>query len=244
MGKVLVPRTDGDHEIGIVRAHLEEDAAKTAIHRRADKPDRGRRLLARRLQPWRHAARRDRDRPGRPFVGRRAPLPAAAAANDRRARDLGRGNGEGDPARRRQRVRAPGRLVRAAYPLRAEEHELVPLRRRRGSTPRWRVRSRSTRRAARSSRWPGAATGTLTARRSKEERTTTATSRSPTSCRSSRRRARRAAAGRGAGEPGRADPPAGGRRRARSCRRARHGRPRRALAGDGGGRCRARGGEP
>ena len=28
-GKVLVPTSDGDHEIGIVRAHLEEDAAKT-----------------------------------------------------------------------------------------------------------------------------------------------------------------------------------------------------------------------
>jgi aspartyl-tRNA(Asn)/glutamyl-tRNA(Gln) amidotransferase subunit B len=28
-GKVLVPTVDGDHEIGIVRAHLEEDAAKT-----------------------------------------------------------------------------------------------------------------------------------------------------------------------------------------------------------------------
>ena len=28
-GKVLVPAADGDHEIGIVRAHLEEDAAKT-----------------------------------------------------------------------------------------------------------------------------------------------------------------------------------------------------------------------
>ena len=28
-GKVLVPTGDGDHEVGIVRAHLEEDAAKT-----------------------------------------------------------------------------------------------------------------------------------------------------------------------------------------------------------------------
>ena len=28
-GKVLVPTPDGDHEVGIVRAHLEEDAAKT-----------------------------------------------------------------------------------------------------------------------------------------------------------------------------------------------------------------------
>ena len=28
-GKVLVPTADGDHEVGIVRAHLEEDAAKT-----------------------------------------------------------------------------------------------------------------------------------------------------------------------------------------------------------------------
>ncbi|MGZ4462054.1 MAG: Asp-tRNA(Asn)/Glu-tRNA(Gln) amidotransferase subunit GatB, partial [Gaiellaceae bacterium] len=28
-GKVIVPLEDGEHEVGIVRAHLEEDAAKT-----------------------------------------------------------------------------------------------------------------------------------------------------------------------------------------------------------------------
>jgi aspartyl-tRNA(Asn)/glutamyl-tRNA(Gln) amidotransferase subunit B len=31
-GKVLVPLEDGEHEVGIVRAHLEEDAAKTVHH--------------------------------------------------------------------------------------------------------------------------------------------------------------------------------------------------------------------
>ena len=64
--------------------------------RRPHRPDRRRRLLARRLQPRRHAARRDRHRAGHPLVRGGAPLPAAAAPDDRRARDLGRGDGEGD----------------------------------------------------------------------------------------------------------------------------------------------------
>ena len=97
--------------------------------RRPHGPDRRRRLLAGRLQPRRDAAGRDRHRPGRPLVRGRPPLPAAPAPDDRRARDLGRGDGEGDAARRRERVRAARGLVRAAHPLRAEEHELVPLRR-------------------------------------------------------------------------------------------------------------------
>ena len=74
-----MPRTDGDHEIGIVRAHLEEDAAKTThIGGRTGRIGGADYSLVD-FNRGRHAARRDRDRPGRPFVGGRAPLPAAAA---------------------------------------------------------------------------------------------------------------------------------------------------------------------
>ena len=54
------PAADGDREIGIVRAHLEEDAAKTIHVGGAGGRIARRRVLARRLQPRRHAARRDR----------------------------------------------------------------------------------------------------------------------------------------------------------------------------------------
>ena len=83
---------------------------------------------ARRLQPRRHAAGRDRDRARHPLRRRREALPAAAAPDGRRARPLGRGAREGLDALRRQRVRAARRLRRAAHPHRAEEHELVQLR--------------------------------------------------------------------------------------------------------------------
>ena len=89
-GKVIVPTSDGDHEIGIVRAHLEEDAAKTTHVGGAHRADRRRRLLARRLQPRRHAARRDRDRARHPLGRGGEAVPAAAAPDDRRARHLGR----------------------------------------------------------------------------------------------------------------------------------------------------------
>ena len=66
-----------------------------------------------------------------------------------RARPLGRGAREGLDALRRQRVGAPGRLRRAAHAHRAEEHELVQLRRQ-GHRARDRAADRrSTRRAAR-----------------------------------------------------------------------------------------------
>ena len=60
-GKLAVPTADGDVTIGIVRAHLEEDAAKN-VHVAASGPHPRRDRDARRLQPRRHAARRDRDR--------------------------------------------------------------------------------------------------------------------------------------------------------------------------------------
>ena len=59
--RLTLPGADGDVEIGIVRAHLEEDAAKTHPRRRVG-PHRRRDRGARRLQPRRHASGRDRHR--------------------------------------------------------------------------------------------------------------------------------------------------------------------------------------
>ena len=97
--------------------------------RRRRGPHPRRRALARRLQPLGHAAGRDRDQAGHPLARGGEGVPAAAAADGRRARDLGRGDGEGLAALRRQRLGAAGGLRRAAHAHRAEEHELVQLRR-------------------------------------------------------------------------------------------------------------------
>ena len=138
-GKMLVPSVDGDHEIGIVRAHLEEDAAKMIHVGGRTGPDRRRGALARRLRPRRHAARGDRHRSRHPLLGGSTPFPPAPAADDRRARDLRCRDGEGNAARGRQRLGSPRRIDGAAYALRDQEHELVPLRRpgdrRRGGAP-------------------------------------------------------------------------------------------------------------
>ena len=242
-GKVLVPTADGDHEVGIVRAHLEEDAAKNDARRRPHGPDRRRRLLARRLQPRRHAARRDRHRAGHPLRRGCAPLPPAAAPDGRRARHLGRGDGEGHAARRRERLGPPGRLLRAAHALRAEEHELVQLRRP-GDRRRGRAADRaSTSRAARSCRRRTTSTPPAARsppRRSKEEADDyryfpepDLVPVEPPAELVERLRAELPES------PARADPPDRGRARPRSRRRARHRRARRALAGDGRGRRRA-----
>ena len=87
-GKVLVPTADGDHEVEIVRAHLEEDAAKNTHVGGGTGRIGGASHHARRLQPRRHAARRDRHRAGHPLLRGRAALPAAAAPDRRRAGDL------------------------------------------------------------------------------------------------------------------------------------------------------------
>ena len=100
-----VPTPDGDVEIGIVRAHLEEDAAKN-VHVAASRPHPRRDRDARRLQPRRHAAARDRHRARHPLGRRRQALPAAAAPDGGRARPLGRGAREGLDALRRQRLGA------------------------------------------------------------------------------------------------------------------------------------------
>ena len=85
------------------------------------------RALGRRLQPRRHAARRDRHR-ARPALGGAGARVARAAARDAaRARRERREHGGGLAARRRERLAAPGGLRRARHEDRAEEHELVPL---------------------------------------------------------------------------------------------------------------------
>ena len=134
---------------------------------------------------------RDRDGAGHPLGRGGEALPAAAAADDRRARDLRRRDGEGHVARRRQRVRAPVGVDRAANAVRDQEHELVQLHRpghrcrgrapdrrlgggRRGAAGDVRLRRRHAARSRRAAR--------------RRRRTTTATSRSRISCRSSRRR--------------------------------------------------------
>ena len=97
--------------------------------RRRRGPHPRRRALARRLQPLGHAAGRDRDQAGHSLARGGEVVPPAAAANGRRAWDLGRGDGEGLAAVRRQRLGAAGGLGRAAHADRAQEHELVQLRR-------------------------------------------------------------------------------------------------------------------
>ncbi len=239
-GSVLLPTAEGDRVIGIVRAHLEEDAAKTVhVGGRSGRIG-GADIVARRLQPRRDAARRDRDRARHPLGGRGEAVPPAPPPDHRRARDLGRGDGEGDAARRRQRLGASGRLGRAAHAHGDQEHELVQLHRTRD-----RGRGRAADRRLGVGRRGAAADVRL--RRCDRERspraarrrrpTTTATSPSPTSCRSSRpselveRASRRAAR-----VTRRAHPPHRAVARPRARDRARHGRARPALGRDGRGR--------
>ena len=93
-GSFAVPGEDGPLEIGIVRAHLEEDAAKT-VHvggesGRSSAP-------AVRSSTSTVAARRSSrsSRSRLPFRRGRARFPPTAAPDDRRARHLRRGDGEG-----------------------------------------------------------------------------------------------------------------------------------------------------
>ena len=92
---------------------------------RRDRPLGRRRLLARRLQPRRHAAARDRHRARPPLRRRGDALPAPAAPDDRRARHLRRGDGEGHAARGRQRLGAQARGGGLPAALGDQEHELV-----------------------------------------------------------------------------------------------------------------------
>ena len=121
---------DGDSEVGIVRAHLEEDAAKNVHVGGAGGRIGGAAHYARRLQPRRDAARRDRDRsptstpPTRRSAsssccGRRSSSSASRTRRWRRARF----------APTRTSPSAARRAERAPHAHRAEEHELVHLHR-------------------------------------------------------------------------------------------------------------------
>ena len=84
------------------------------------RPHRGRGVVGRRLQPLRHAARRDRDRARYPLARAGAGVPRAAQEHAPDDRRLGLRHGEGVAALRRQRL---GR-VRAARPSLGTKTEL------------------------------------------------------------------------------------------------------------------------
>ena len=105
---------------------------REAQPRRRLGPDPRLRRLARRLQPRRHAAGRDRHRARHRRSGE-GPGVAGAAANDAPpARRLRREHGGGQPALRRQRLGPAGRHRRARRQDRAQEHEQLPVPRARG----------------------------------------------------------------------------------------------------------------
>ena len=82
----------------------EEDAAKTVHVGGATGRKVGSAHSLDRLQSRRNSARRDRDAAGHPVGGRSGALPPAVAADDRGARHLRRGDGEGHAARGRERL--------------------------------------------------------------------------------------------------------------------------------------------
>ena len=110
-GRFAVPGPDGDREIGIVRAHLEEDAAKTDHVGGAAGRIHGADDVARRLQPRRHAARRDRRRAGRPLAARRRAVSSSSCGR--------RSSSSGSPTPRWRRARsAATRTSPSARPVR------------------------------------------------------------------------------------------------------------------------------
>ena len=131
-------RDSGRHRAGPHRGGHRQDHP-----RRRRRPDRGRRLLPRRLQPGRRAARGDRERARHPLRRAGPRVRHRAAVDPGRHRRLRRADGGGVDAGRRQRVGPPGgRALR--HPLRGQEPELDALAR-----PGHRVRGRAPGRAAR-----------------------------------------------------------------------------------------------
>ena len=232
-GNVLLPTAEGDRVIGIVRAHLEEDAAKTVhVGGRTGRIGGADYSLV------------DYNRGGTPLV-------EIVTAPDIRSADeakrflqllrqtiveLGISDAEmekGHAARRRERLGPPGGLRRAAHAHGDQEHELVQLHRARdrggGRAADRRLgvgrRGASSRRTTSTPR-----RGRSRARRSKEEADDYRYFPEPDLVPGrAAGRARRAAPRRAPRAAGRADPPhrAGARPRARD--RARHGRARPAL---------------
>ena len=144
-----------------------------------------RRLRARRLQPRRGAAGGDRVRPRHPVFDPGPPLRLGAPGHPRRHRGVGRSHGGGVDARRRQRVGAARRDLRARHALRDQEPELAAVARQ-GH----RVRDRAAGRVARGRRQGHPADSALERGRRgspslcarKRRPSTTGTSPSPTSC--------------------------------------------------------------
>ncbi len=106
-GRFHVPDPEGGFEVGIVRAHLEEDAAKM-IHEGGG----GGRIAGSSgsvvdFNRGGHAAARDRHRARPALAGAGAPLPQPAARDHRGHRRVRLRHGEGLAALRRQRLRPP-----------------------------------------------------------------------------------------------------------------------------------------
>ena len=162
------------------RIHMEEDAGKN-VHELGGELDR-------RPEPRRHPAHRDRGRAGSVERRRGRRVPAHAARHPRVPRGQRRQPRGGLVPLRRQRVDPARRRGEARHARRAEEHQLLQVRRegdrRRDRAP----EARSSRAAAGSSRRRAAGTR-RTARRSRcaarRRPRTTATSPSPTCRRSS-----------------------------------------------------------
>ena len=106
-GAFTLPTADGDVAVSIVRAHLEEDAAKNVHMGGAEGRIAG---ADRTLVDFNRAGTPLVEivtGAGHPLVGAREALPAAAPPDRRRARDLRRRDGEGLAPVRRQRLRRP-----------------------------------------------------------------------------------------------------------------------------------------
>ena len=97
--------------------------------------------LARRLQPRRHAARRDRDRAGHPLGRRGAALPPAAAPDGRRARLSDAEMEKGSLRCRRQRLGAQAGEDELPHATELKNMNSFNVRRATGSRPRSRGRS-------------------------------------------------------------------------------------------------------
>ena len=118
-GEVVVALPDGESvTIGIERLHLEQDAGKS-LH------DQHPNMSAIDLEPLRRGADGDRLQARHPLGRRGRGVSHEAAVDPALSRHLRRRHGEGQPARRRQRVGAQARRS-PGHPLRDQERQLDP----------------------------------------------------------------------------------------------------------------------
>ena len=164
-GEIEVERDDGTTLHRADRA-----AAPGAGRRQVDPRPRSQRHLCR-PQPRRHRADGDRLVPGHALVRRSGGLREEAAHHPALSRHLRRRHGEGQPARRRERLGAQARATRSARAARSRTSTPTASSSRRSSSRRA-ARSRSSKTAARSTRRPACSTrrkGETRSMRSKEE---------------------------------------------------------------------------